>query len=315
MKHCANIYGKIYYRKMATKILRIVVINTAAIIFYRALSAYCHCLQLALSSRSFFTDPGFSEAQLAQHKHCLYFFSQLRHMAKQDAQELEHFPQLDHLLKVLLAQLDIQAEALLPVATSMAHHSWSMEKARNEADLARSRLRKMISHDLLDDPYAQQSYQALLNEVQSQLHHHLQAPLQQYQMLHALEEKIERRQLDGMPETFTRHPSASSYYGLLRLVLGEAHFAAANAAQQSAYVEQALLMDEVVQTALRENTLNHENAETVIRGKLLPKLFLMLGLEHARRVLELVLQIARVRRDRLTIAIAATAAASTTAAN
>ncbi len=273
--------------------------------FYRALSAYCHCLQLALSSRSFFTDPSFSEARLAQHKHCLNFFSQLRQMAKHDAQEPEHFPQLDHLLKVLLAQLDIQAEVLLPGAANLTHHSWSMEKARNEADLSRSRLRKMISHDLQDDPYAQQSYQALLNEVQTQLHHHVQAPLQQYQLLHELEEKIERRQLDGVPESFARHPSASAYYGLLRLVLGEAHFAAANAAQQSAYVEQALLMDEVVQTALRENTLNHENAETVIRGKLLPRLFLMLGLEHARRVLELVLQIARVRRDRQMLAAGA----------
>lgn len=266
--------------------------------FYQALAQYANCLHLALSSRSFFSDPSFSENQLQQYKHSLHFFSQLRQVAQHDAQEAEQFTQLDHLLKVLLAQLDIQSEAITPQPTAISQLAWSAEKARNESDLARSRVRKMLGQDLLDDPYAQQIYQNQLNEVQAQLHQLKQTPLQQYQLLHDLEEKMMQRQLDGMPEALSRQPCASSYFGLLRMVLGDAHFACANAAQQSAYVEQALLMDEVVQSALRENTLNFDNAESVIRGKLLPRLFLMLGLEHARKVMELVLQIARVRRER-----------------
>lgn len=268
--------------------------------FYQSLEQYANCLHVALSSRSFFSDPSFSEGQLQQYKHSLHFFSQLRQVAQHDAQEEEHFPQLDHLLKVLLAQLDIQSEAIAEDPISDAHMAWSAEKARNESDLVRSRIRKMLAHDLLIDPYAQQIYQNQLNEVQAQLQQHQQTPIQQYQLLHDLEEKMTRRQLSGIPETLSHQPLASSYFGLLRMVLGEAHFASANAAQQSAYVEQALSMEEVVHTALRENTLNFDNAETTIRSKLLPRLFLMLGLDHARKVMDLVLQIARVRREQLT---------------
>ena len=47
--------------------------------FYAAVTAFGLCLQTALSSRSFFEDKSFSEAQIARHKADLRFFTELRH--------------------------------------------------------------------------------------------------------------------------------------------------------------------------------------------------------------------------------------------
>ena len=46
--------------------------------FYEALTTFGLCLQTALSSRSFFEDKSFSEAQIARYKADLRFFTELR---------------------------------------------------------------------------------------------------------------------------------------------------------------------------------------------------------------------------------------------
>src|SRR3546814_13157103 len=55
--------------------------------FYEALTAYGMCLKLALGSRSFFEDTSITERQIAEYKRDLKFFTNLRKIVKQDAQE------------------------------------------------------------------------------------------------------------------------------------------------------------------------------------------------------------------------------------
>src|SRR3546814_2965763 len=52
-----------------------------------ALTAYGMFLKLALGSRSFFEDTSITERQIAEYKRDLKFFTNLRKIVKQDAQE------------------------------------------------------------------------------------------------------------------------------------------------------------------------------------------------------------------------------------
>ena len=275
--------------------------------FYVSLLEFAQTLQLALSARNFLGNAN-HEAALQRYKHSLEFFSELRLVARQDAQEdrlldqdqtkLSAMQQLDLLLQVLLKQFGLEAHfgaGQGKTAQVSNQSAWSTEKLRNEIDLTHNRLRKIIEHELADDPYAQHVYANQLAHCLAQVQTLQQDPQQQYVLLQALEEKIKQRHLDAMPEIFQRRSAAASYYGLFRLVLGEGHFVAANAAQQSAYIEQALAIDDIVQATLLENTLNLGNVEAIIRSKLLPRLFLMLGMDQARRVIEQIVRIALVR--------------------
>ena len=75
---------------------------------------------------------------------------------------------------------------------------------------------------------------------------------------------------------------AQAYYGAIRLVLGEEAFTAMDGVAQQQAVDQALETDRVVRNAIAENSLNPQNIEAVIRKGLLPKLYSMVGLEHAK---------------------------------
>lgn len=265
--------------------------------FFHVLAEFAHCLQLALSARQFFADPVFAATQLARYRHCLSFFASLQQMACNDAQEIPLDPLLRHTLPHLLQKLG--ASPADPLAEAQEPQHWSAEKAQNEAGLIRVRLHKTLAQELEDDPYARQVFSRLLQEACASADSQAADPHAQYRILHALELQIAERDLEQLPEVFKRRPQAAAFYGLFRMVLGEAHFAATNAAQHSAYVEQALAMEDVVMPAIRENTLNPENIETQIRSKLLPRLFLMLGMEQARQVMEMTVKIAAIRSRRL----------------
>ena len=65
-----------------------------------------------------------------------------------------------------------------------------------------------------------------------------------------------------------------------------------NAARQT-LVAQALEIDEVVRTAVAENSLSPQSIEAAIRKGLLPLLFGKLGLDRAKEAVEQIVQITR----------------------
>jgi len=67
---------------------------------------------------------------------------------------------------------------------------------------------------------------------------------------------------------------------------------------QKKYVDEALAIDEMVKNAVAENSLNPQNIETAIRKGLLPRLFILIGLDKAKDVIEHVIQITRVGLSR-----------------
>src|SRR3546814_15209401 len=70
-----------------------------------------------------------------------------------------------------------------------------------------------------------------------------------------------------------------SYFGIIRLEMGGA---AVNGDEQEEFIRAALAMETSVESAIAENSLNPANIEAAIRKALLPRLFVLTGLDKAK---------------------------------
>jgi type I restriction enzyme R subunit len=97
--------------------------------FYEALTAFGLCLQTALSSRSFFEDKSFSEAQIARYKADLRFFTELRQTARRDAMETVDYSVYEEQIRKLVDKQVIGQKCANPRA-SIWCTSWGKQKTR-----------------------------------------------------------------------------------------------------------------------------------------------------------------------------------------
>lgn len=267
--------------------------------FYAALTAFGLCLQTALSSRSFFEDHSFSEADVRGYKDDLAFFSRLRQVARQDALETVDYSAYENQIRRLVDQQVIGSQVREPDGAYLVHtlgrpeavEGWSAEKARNETDMIRTRLKKTIEQDLRDDPYAQQVFADLLKQAIAQAEAMFDHPLKQYALFKRFEERVSAREVDGVPDSLGHNTHARAYFGICRMALGEEGF---QAADQAELVQQARDIDEVVRQAVAEHSLSPQNIESAIRQALLPRLFGLMGLDKAREAIDQVMQVTRV---------------------
>ncbi|KTT16526.1 type I restriction endonuclease subunit R [Pseudacidovorax intermedius] len=270
--------------------------------FYAAVTAFGLCLQTALSSRSFFEDPRFSEALIARYKADLRFFAELRQTARRDAMETVDYSVYEEQIRKLVDRQVIGTEVREPEGVYLVHQlgqaedpqDWSADKTRNETDMIRTRLRKTIEQELADDPYAQKVFGELLRQAIAEAEAMFDHPLKQYALFKSFEDKLEARATPDMPEALADKPHARAYFGAMRLVEGEEAFAAMSAEAKDVRVQHAITMDTIVRNAVAENSLNPQNIEAAIRKGLLPLLFDALGLDNAKQVVEQVIQITRV---------------------
>lgn len=267
--------------------------------FYSALTAFGLCLQTALSSRSFFEDHSFSEADVLHYKEDLRFFTSLRKIARQDALETVDYSVYEEQIRRLVDKQVIGSQVHEPEGVYVVHQlgqpeaaeQWSEEKTRNETDMIRTRLKKTIEQDLADDPYAQKVFSELLKQAIAEAEAMFDHPLKQYALLKKFEEQIEARSVEGVPDSFGDNRHARAYFGICRMVLGEDGFKALN---PDILVKEAETIDAVVRQAVAEHSLNPQNIEAAIRKALLPKLFSLMGLDKAKEVIDQVIQVMRV---------------------
>lgn len=277
--------------------------------FSAALTAFGLCLQTALSSRSFFEDRSFSEAQIAQYKEDLRFFTSLRRIARQDAMETVDYSAYEDQIRRLVDKQVIGREIREPDGVYLVHElgkeqdaeGWSAEKTRNETDLIRTRVRKTIEQELADDPYAQKVFSELLKQAIAEAEAMFDHPIKQYALFKDFETQLQARDkegIPGVPDALAGNRHARACYGAIRLVLGDEVFAALGEDTQRQYVDEALALDRIVRDAIAENSLNPQNIESAIRKGVLPRLFERMGLENAKAVTEKIVQIARVGLSR-----------------
>jgi len=274
--------------------------------FYRALTEFGLCLKVALSSRSFFEDGSFTEQTILDYKKDLRFFTALRMMARQDAQEAIDYNQYERQIRRLVDKHIVgnairESDGVYVVGElgrEPVPEDWSAEKTRNETDLIRTRVTKTIERDLNDDPYAQQVFSELLKRAIAEADALFDHPAKQYALFKAFEDRLDRRAVDDLPGRLGDSTHARAYYGVFRLALGEAYFSALPQDQAAEFVDAALGVEKVVDQAVAEHSLSLPDIEADIRKGLLPPLFKLMGMDKSKEVIEMVIQITRVGLNR-----------------
>jgi type I restriction enzyme R subunit len=273
--------------------------------FYEALTEFASCLKVALQSATFFEDKSFTEQDRRQYKETVKQLSSLRQRVQQDAGEKvdydEYAAQVKKLLDKHVVGVGIKEPDGVYEVGKMGQkrpEEWSEEKTRNETDIIKTRVTRMIEQDLQDDPYAQEAFSKLLRQAIEEAEKLFDHPLKQYMLFREFEEQVQQRRLGDIPDAFAGNRHAQAYFGVLKKILPEA-LAVMDPQVQDKWVKVAFEIDRVVDTSIAENSINPQNIEADIRKKLLPRIFQECkaiggGMDQAKKIVEMVVQIVRV---------------------
>lgn len=277
--------------------------------FYEALSAFSSCLKVALQSATFFEDNSFSDADRHNYKETVRQLSILRLQIKEDAGETvdyeEYASQVKNLLDKHVVGVHIQEPEAVYDVSKMGRHkpktpdaSWSEDKTRNETDIIKTRVTKMIEQDLHDDPYAREQFSTLLLKTIEEAEKQFDHPSKQYLLYTEFMQDVENRRLQDIPDAFGSNKHAQAYYGVFKKALPQV-FALADPQVEKKWTELAFIVDTAVDRAVTENSINTQNIESAIRTSLLPCLFqecksVGAGIHQVNMIIESVVQITRV---------------------
>ncbi|MEN8331773.1 type I restriction endonuclease subunit R [Acinetobacter baumannii] len=274
--------------------------------FYEALTEFASCLKVALQSATFFEDKSFSDADRQHYKETVKLFTSLRQIVKRDAGETIDYDQYAEQVKKLLDKHVVgievkESEGVYEVGKMgkiPQPEDWSEEKTRNETDIIKTRVTKMIEQELRDDPYAQEAFSKLLRQAIEDAEKEFDHPLKQYMLFKEFEEQVESRRLDEIPDAFSGNKYAQAYYGVFKKILPEA-FSTTDQQNQDKWIQLAFEVDSSVMSSVAENSINPQNIEADIRKKLLPQMFRECksiggGMDQAKKIVEMIVQITRV---------------------
>ena len=124
--------------------------------FYEALTAFATCLKVALQSATFFEDKSFSDKDRRQYKETVKQLSSLRQTVQQDSGERisydEYAQEVKKLLNKHVVSVGVRdSEGVYEVGKmgqKQAPEDWSEDKTRNETDIIKTRVTKMIEQEL-----------------------------------------------------------------------------------------------------------------------------------------------------------------------
>lgn len=274
--------------------------------FYEALTAFASCLKVALQSATFFEDKSFSDDDRRHYKETVKQFSSLRQLVQQDAGEKVDYDQYAEQVKKLLDKHVVGVEVKEPggvyevgkMGQKPKPEDWNEDKTRNETDIIKTRVTRMIEQELRDDPYAQEAFSKLLRQAIEEAAKLFDHPLKQYMLFREFEEQVKERRLSDIPDNFNGNHHAQAYFGVFKKILPEA-FAIQDQQVQDKWVKLAFEIDESVTTSVAENSINPQNIEADIRKKLLPRMFQECkaiggGMDQAKKIVEMIVQITRV---------------------
>lgn len=274
--------------------------------FYEALTEFASCLKVALQSATFFEDKSFTDTDRQHYKETVKLFSSLRQLAKHDAGETVDYDEYADQVKKLLDKHVVGVEVKEPngvyevgkMGKVLQPEDWSEEKTRNETDIIKTRVTKMIEQELRDDPYAQEAFSKLLRQAIEDAEKEFDHPLKQYMLFREFEEQVESRRLAEIPDVFNANKHAQAYYGVFKKILPEA-FSITDQQNQDKWIQLAFEVDHSVSNSVAENSINPQNIEADIRKKLLPMMFkeckaIGSGMDHAKKIVEMIVQITRV---------------------
>jgi type I restriction enzyme R subunit len=279
--------------------------------FEAVLNRFSHCLAFTLSSRSFIEEPAFTEAEVRRYKSSMRFFNDLRRIARRDVQQAngqtlppptmrKRAGPLVHALAVrqnrahylLRQQTEGNANTL---GDPHAHASrWSVERTINESALIHARITHSIGHELADDPYAQKMFAETLLHTVEQTKNACADPLAQYAIWQAFAQQVSLREVDGVPPMLDGQRHARVCFGIFRLVLGDAHFAAASEDDIANYARKAQEVEQIVlRQVITAKSLMSKGEEASLRQALLPFLHSFCAWGKVLKIVDLIVRATR----------------------
>jgi len=277
--------------------------------FYAALTAFSNAMKIALQSASFFEDKSF-DSKRDRYKQDLKAFVNLRKQVREDADETVDYDEYEADIRSLLdkhiAGLEVReakgAYLVGNLGKDVKPEELSDDEARNQTDKITGRVTKMIEQDLADDPYAQEYFSKLLKQAIADAKAMFDAPVKQYMMFADFEQAVKDRDVADVPSAFIDdsgklNKHAQAYFGLFKHLF-DADFLADKELDNDKLVAYAFEIDKIVKTAVAEYSINPAEIENAISVKLLPMLFMDLGIDKAQQLIEEVLKITRLGLSR-----------------
>jgi type I restriction enzyme R subunit len=272
--------------------------------FYSILTAFSNCMKVALQSAAYFEDKSFDNKR-DLYKRDLKAFVELRKQVREDADETinydEYAEDIRSLLDKHIAGIEVKepdgAYLVGNLGKDVKPQNMSDDEARNQTDKITGRITKMIEQDLADDPYAQEYFSKMLKKAIEDAKAMFDAPVKQYILFADFEQEVKDRKVADIPNDFMDESGrlnkhAQAYFGLFKHLF-DAEFLADKVLDNDKLVLLAFNIDDVVNDAVAEYSINPAEIENAIHMKLLPMLFAELGLDNAQRLIEEVLKITR----------------------
>ena len=279
--------------------------------FYAALTEFSNAMKIALQSASFFEDKSF-DSKRDRYKADLKAFINLRKQVREDADETidydEYEADIRSLLDKHIAGIEVReakgAYLVGNLGKNVKPEELSDDEARNQTDKITGRVTKMIEQDLADDPYAQEYFSKLLKKAIEEAKAMFDAPVKQYMMFADFEQAVKDRDVADVPNEFIDESGklnkhAQAYFGLFKHLFDQ-DYLADKALGNEQLIKYAFAIDEAVNNAVAEYSINPAEIENDISMKLLPMLFADLGLDNAQKLIEEVLKITRLGLSRET---------------
>jgi len=234
----------------------------------------------------------------------------LRKQVREDANEAINYDEYAEDIKSLLDKHIAGIEVKEPdgaylvgnLGKNVKPQDMSDNEARNQTDKITGRITKMIEQDLADDPYAQEYFSSLLKKAIEKTKEMFDAPVKQYIMFADFEQEVKDRKVQDIPSKFTdksgkHNKHAQAYFGLFKHLF-KADYLTEQLLNNDKLVNYAFSIDEVVDNAVAEYSINPAEIENTISMKLLPMLFSDLGIDNAQKLIEEVLKITRLGLSR-----------------
>lgn len=277
--------------------------------FYSALTEFTNTMKVALQSASYFDD-SFFDNKRDRYKKDLKAFVELRKQVREDANETINFDEYEddirNLLNKHIAGIEVKepegAYLVGNMGKDIKPEQLSDDEARNQTDKITSRVTRMIEVDLADDPYAQEHFSKLLKQAIEEAKAMFDAPVKQYMMFADFEQDVKARKVPDVPNSFvdqsgTHNKHAQAYFGLFKHLFSS-NYLQDNDLNEEVLVDYAFKIDDLVNTAVTENSLNPSQMENDINSGMLKLLFREIGIDNTKKLAKEVINIARLGLSR-----------------
>ena len=273
--------------------------------FYERLSAFSRTLGIALSSAGFLDAT--PEKKIASYKSDLRFFMRLRSSVSRRYAEVVDFKEYEPRIQKLVNQYvgTGEVERITDLVDIFNTDAFAKEvdrlySAASKADTIAFRTKRTI-HDLMrKDPAFYRQFSELLEDAIRAFREQRLSDAEYLQKVERIAERVRNRTGDDIPASLAHRDVAKAFFGVLQEVFSDHTVQAANVRDIGATV--SLAIDDIVQ----EHRIVHWTRNTDVQNRmklaiedylfeLMERENLELSFEEIDRILESVLDIARVR--------------------